>query len=138
MKILKCFAMTIRVLPMLMAGIALVAATDGAFAKNAARPGTAVAGGGGTAGIVTGPAPGRPIEKPLPPIPVDHGKGDGRVAHDGSSDHKYSSRHEGGHRYDYRRHKHSRYESPPIIGKNPGRESRRSDLFRRGVVGPRI
>jgi hypothetical protein len=145
MMILKCFAITTRVLQMLMVGITLAVATGDAFAENGARPGTGntakiQSGGGGTALLVEKPAPGRPIDKPLPPIPIDPGKGDGRVGHDGSSDHKHSGWHEGRHRdYDrwYKhRHKHSRYESPPIIGKDPGRTSRQSDLFRRGVVGP--
>lgn len=139
MMILKCFAITTRVLPMLVVGIALAVTMDDGFAKNGARPGISNTetrsppGGGGTVGIVKGPAPGGPIDKPLPPIPIDPGKGDGRVGHDGSSDHKHSGWHD---RWYKQRHKHSRYESPPIIGKDPGRRSRQSDLFRRGVVGP--
>jgi hypothetical protein len=134
MKVLKCFAITSRVLPMLVAAIALAVATDDAFAKNGSRSGT-----GNTesksllvSGTAEKPAPGRPIGKPLPPIPIDPGKGDGRVGHDGRSDHRHSDRHEGRHRDRDRghKHKHSRYESPPIIGK------KNSDLFRRGVVGP--
>ncbi len=136
MKILKCFAITIRVLPMLVAAIALAAAMDDAFAKNGPRSGT-----GKTETrsletrslpVVEKPAPGGPIGKPLPPIPIDPGKGDGRVGHDGRSDHRHSDRHEGRHRDRDRghKHKHSRYESPPIIGKKD------PDLFRRGVVGP--
>src|SRR6478736_3739125 len=115
MKILKCFAIAIRVLPMLVAAIALVVATDDAFAKNGSRSGT-----GKTETrsletrslpVVEKPAPGGPIGKPLPPIPIDPGKGDGRVGHDGRSDHKRSGRHEESHRdHDrkYKRgHKHS-------------------------------
>ena len=138
MKVLKCFAITSRVLPMLVAAIALAVATDDAFAKNGPRSGTGKTetrsppAGGGTAAITQKPAPGGPIGKPLPPIPIDPGKGDGRVGHDGRSDHRHSDRHEGRHRDRDRghKHKHSRYESPPIIGKKD------SDLFRRGVVGP--
>ncbi|WP_143198331.1 hypothetical protein [Bradyrhizobium sp. AS23.2] len=143
MMILKCFAITTRVLPILVAGIALAVTMDDAFAKNGARSGISSTetrsppGGGGAALLVEKPAPGRPIDKPLPPIPIDPGKGDGRVGHDGGSDHKNSGWYDGKHRDHDRwykpRHKHSRYESPPIIGKDPGRQS---DLFRRGVVGP--
>jgi len=135
MKVLKCFAITSRVLPMLVAAIALAAATNDAFAKNGSRSGTGKTetrsppAGGGTAAITQKPAPGGPIGKPLPPIPIDPGKGDGRVGNDGRSDHRHSDRHEGKYRDHDRRHKRSRYESPPIIGKDP-------DLFRRGVVGP--
>ncbi|MDH2347618.1 hypothetical protein [Bradyrhizobium sp. SSUT77] len=143
MMILKCFAVTTGVLPMLVVGIALAAPMDDAFAKSGARPGIgntetrSPPREGGTVGIVERPAPGNPIDHPLPPIPIDPGRGDHRVGHDGSSDHKHDGRHEGKrHVYDrwYKpRHKHSRYESPPIIGKHTSRES---DLFRRGVVGP--
>jgi hypothetical protein len=143
MKTPKSLAMKIRLLPVLMVGITLAVATGDAFAENGARPGTGnteakiQSGGGGTALLlVEKPAPGRPIGKPLPPIPIDPGKGDGRIGHDGSSDHRHNGRHEGRHRYYKRWHKHSRYESPPIIGKHPGRTSRQSDLFQRGVVGP--
>ena len=137
MKILKCFAITIRLLPVLMVGITLAVATGDAFAENGARPGTGntkakIQSGGAALLVVEKPAPGRPIGKPLPPIPIDPGKGDGRVGHGGSSSHKHSDRY----RYYERRHRHSRYESPPIIGKHPGRTSRQSDLFQRGVVGP--
>ena len=136
MKVLKCFAITSRVLPMLVAAIALAVATDDAFAKNGSRSGT-----GKTETrslqtrsllVVEKPAPGGPIGKPLPPIPIDPGKGDGRVGNDGRSDHRHSDRHEGRHRDRDRghKHRHSRYESPPIIGKKD------SDLFGRGVVGP--
>jgi hypothetical protein len=128
MKVLKCFAITSRVLPMLVAAIALAVATDDAFAKNGPRSG---AGKTETRSLlVQKPAPGGPIGKPLPPIPIDPGKGDGRVGHDGKSDHRHSERHEGRHRDHDRKHKRSRYESPPIIGKKD------PDLFRRGVVGP--
>ncbi|UPK33535.1 hypothetical protein IVB18_35820 [Bradyrhizobium sp. 186] len=136
MKTPKSFAMSIRLLPVLMVGIALAVATGDASAGNGARPGTGntgakiQSGGGGTALLVEKPAPGGPIGKPLPPVPIP-GKGDGRVGHDGSSSHKHGDRY----RYE-RRHRHSRYESPPIIGKHPGRTSQQSDLFRRGVVGP--
>jgi hypothetical protein len=139
MKTPKSLAITIRLLPVLVVGITLAVATGDAFAENGARPGTGnteakiQSGGGGTALLVEKTAPGRPIGKPLPPIPIDPGKGDGRVGHGGSSSHKHSDRH----RYYERRHRHSRYESPPIIGKHPGRTSRQSDLFQRGVVGPR-
>jgi hypothetical protein len=138
MKTRKSFAMMIRRIPVLMVGITLAVATGDAFAGNGAQPGasnteaTFQSGTGNTALLVQKPAPGGPIGKPLPPIPVDPGKGDGRVGHGGSSSHEHGDRH----RYDDR-HKHSRYESPPIIGKNPGRKSRQSDLFQRGVVGPR-
>lgn len=136
MKIPRHFAITISVIPMLVVGIALTITTVNAFAENGAgiansetRSPAAV---GGTASIVEKPLPGGPIGKPLPPIPVDPGKGDGRIGHDSGSDRKHGGRD----RYYERRHKHSRYESPPIIGKDPKRASRRSDLFRRGVVGP--
>lgn len=139
MKTPKSFAMTIRLLPVLMVGITLAVATGDAFAENGARPGTGNAeakirsGGGGTALLVEKPAPGGPIGKPLPPVPINPGKGGGRVGHDGSSSHKHGDRYR-----DYeRRHRHSRYESPPIIGKHPRQTSRQSDLFQRGVVGPR-
>jgi len=134
MKVLKCFAIAIRVLPMLVDAIALAVATNDAFAKNGPRSGT-----GKTetrsllvGGITEKPAPGGPIGKPLPPIPIDPGKGDGRIGHDGRSDHRHSDRHEGRHRDRDRghKHRHSRYESPPIIGKKD------PDLFGRGVVGP--
>jgi hypothetical protein len=135
MKTRKSFSMMIRRIPVLMVGITLAVATGDAVAGNGARNTEAKiqSGSGGSALLVEKPAPGGPIGKPLPPVPVDHGKGSGRVGHDGSSSHEHSDRH----RYDSRRHRHSRYESPPIIGKNPGRKSRQSDLFQRGVVGPR-
>ncbi|MEH2553818.1 hypothetical protein V1286_001347 [Bradyrhizobium algeriense] len=139
MKIPECFAITIWILPMLVAAITLAVVTDEAFAESGRRPGTGIGNtettsppaAGGTAGIVAKPAPGGPIGKPLPPIPIDPGKGDGRVGHDGRSDHRHSGRHRYYSRWHKHRHKHSRYESPPIIGKDPG------ELFKRGVVGPR-
>src|SRR3981189_3664378 len=82
MKVLKCFAITSRVLPMLVAAIALAVATNDAFAKNGHRSGTGKTetrsppAGGGTAAITQKPPPGRPTGKPLPPIPIDPGKGD--------------------------------------------------------------
>lgn len=139
MKTPKSFAMAIRLLPVLMVGITLTAATGDAFAGNGARPGAGNTeariepGRGSSSLLVERPAPGGPIGKPLPPVPVDHGRGDGRADHGGSFSHRHADRF----RYYERRHRHSRYESPPIIGKNPGRTSRQSDLFERGVVGPR-
>jgi hypothetical protein len=126
MKMLKCFAITTRVLPVLAAVITLAVATN-AVAESGSRPGAGTSntetksapGSGGSAGIVEGPAPGGPIGKPLPPIP-DPRKGDGRVGHDGRSDHRHSGRHRYYNRWHKHRHKHSRYESPPIIGKDPG------------------
>ena len=140
MKRPKSLAITIRLLPVLMVGITLAVATGDAFAENGARLGTGntkakIQSGGAALLVVEKPAPGSPIGKPLSPIPIDPGKGDGRVGHGGSSSHK-SHKHSDRYRYYERRHRHSRYESPPIIGKHPGRTSRQSDLFRRGVVGP--
>lgn len=139
MKAPKRLAIAIRLLPALMVGIALATAAGDAFAGNGARRGAGnteakiQSGSAGNALLVERPAPGGPIGKPLPPIPVDHGKRDGRADHHGSFGHKHVDRY----RYYERRHRHSRYESPPIIGKRPVRTSRQSDLFERGVVGPR-
>jgi hypothetical protein len=139
MKTRKSFAMMIRRIPVLMVGITLAVASGDAVAGNGARPGAGniearnQSRSGGTAFLVEKPAPGGPIGKPLPPVPVDHGKGDRHADHGGIFGHKHGDRY----RYYERRHWHSRYESPPIIGKNPGRTARQSDLFERGVVGPR-
>ena len=128
--------MMIRRIPVLMVGITLAVATGDASAGNGARNTEAriQSGSGRTALLVEKPAPGGPIGKPLPPVPVDPGKGNGRVGHDRYSSHEDGDRY----RYDDRRHRHGRYESPPIIGKHPGYKPRQSDLFERGVVGPII
>lgn len=126
----RIVATTIRLLPVLVVGITLAAAGD-AFAGNA-RSGSGnteakAPSRMGTALLVERPAPGGPIGKPLPPVRIDHGRGDPRMGHGHADRYRY---------YYERRHRHSRYESPPIFGKRPEYTSRQSDLFRRGVVGP--
>lgn len=111
----------VRLVPMLAVAMFQISTLDVAFAavvgkrveNSYSRPDTAE---GRRAGLLVE----RPIDKPLPPvISGREGKGTG---HDSSDRRWREVRHHDRDRRYYRRHKHGRYESPPI--------------FRRGVVGP--
>ncbi len=118
MKMQTYIAVTIRILPMIAAAVTLAATVDGALAM---AGGKRVGSNYSSAHSLTGEIAGRvnnglvekPIGKPLPPI--DAGRGDGRMGGKPGSDHKYGGWHEGRRRDHNHRHKHSRYESPPLI-----------------------
>lgn len=119
MKIPTYIVVTIRILPMIAAAVTLAATVDGALAMSGGKR----IGGVSSTHLLTGKVAGRvnsglvekPVDKPMPPIVS--GRGDGHIGKKPRSDHKYSDWHQEKHRGHYRKHKHSRYESPPIISR---------------------